>query len=222
MVVAGFLLTGVSWWFFLLAGLGTFGPGILRELNWLHDQDEFQRRTQHRAGYHAFLITGLIAFGLIAFVRSGARTMKDPQELGTLFLALLWCTWFFSWLIDYWGTQKTAARILYGFAWLVFTIISNTGSEWTGWRALLMHPLLTIPFFAMAWLSTRKPLIAGILLLAAAVYFFQFFGFFRREHIGLITQSVTCIVFMGPLIATGVALICVGNTGADDEVVDMT
>ena len=54
MVVAGFLLTGISWWFLLLAAFGTFGPGILREMGWLRDQDEFQRQAVHRAGYHAF------------------------------------------------------------------------------------------------------------------------------------------------------------------------
>ena len=219
MVIAGFLLANISWWFFLLAGLGTFGPGVLREMDWLRDQDEFQRRAQHRAGYHAFLTAGLIAFALVALVRSGARTIKDPQELGTLFLAILWCTWFFSWLLAYWGPQKTVARVLYAFgsAWLVFTIASNTGSEWTGWSALLKHPLLTIPFFVMAWLSTRRPRTAGILLLAAAVFFFQFFGFFRRAHIGLITECVTFILFVGPLIATGFALLCVRENGEDDE-----
>lgn len=32
LVIGGFLLTEVNWWFFLLAAAGTFGPGILREL----------------------------------------------------------------------------------------------------------------------------------------------------------------------------------------------
>ena len=78
MVIAGFLLTSVSWWFLLLTALGTFGPGILREVGWLRDKDEFQRQAAHRAGYHAFLIVGLVAFVLVAFFHSGERTIKDP------------------------------------------------------------------------------------------------------------------------------------------------
>ena len=209
LVIAGFLLTGLSWWFLLLAALGTFGPGVLREMEWLQDKDEFQRRAEHRAGYHAFLTAGLLAFGLVAVFRSGERTLKDPQELATLFLAILWSTWFFSALLAYWGPQKTAARMLYAFGsvWLAFTIVSNTGSEWTGWTALLLHPLLTVPFFGLAWLSSRWPRITGTLLLGASIFFFQFFGIFQRENLGMITQGITFILFLGPLIASGLALL---------------
>ena len=220
-MIAGFLLTGLSWWFVLLSATGTFGPGILRELGWLRDQDEFQRLAAHRAGYHAFLTVGLAAFVLVAFIRSGERMIKDPLELATLFLAILWCTWFFSSLLAYWGPQKTATRVLYGFGsvWLVFTILSNLGSEWNGWAALLLHPLLTVPFFAMAWLSSRWPRIAGTILLAASIFFFQFFGLFQRENLGLITQGITFILFPGPLIASGLALLLFAvpkNTDVED------
>ena len=209
LVIAGFLLASLNWWFLLLAGLGTFGPGVLREMGWLNDRDEFQRRADHRAGYHAFLTAGLLAFFLIAFVRSGERTIKDPEELSTLFLALLWLSWFLSSLLAYWGPQKTAARILVGFgcAWLIFTIVSNLGSEWSGWTALLMHPLLTLPFFGLAWLSKKWPRITGIALLATSVFFFRFFGMFQRPSLGLITQGVTFILFVGPLLGSGLALL---------------
>lgn len=103
-VVAGFWLSSVSWWFFLLVGIGTFGPGLLREFGVLNDRDD------------------------------------------------------------------------------VFAILSNLGSEWTGWTALLLHPLIALPFFGLAWLSRRWPRIAGLLLLALAVFFFRFFGFFDKER----------------------------------------
>jgi len=54
-VIAGFWLSRVSLWFFLLVGVGTFGPGLLRELGLLNDRGEFQRRADHRVGYYAFL-----------------------------------------------------------------------------------------------------------------------------------------------------------------------
>lgn len=62
LAIAGIALTSLSWWFIMLTAMGTFGPGILREAGWLQDQDEFQRRADHRAGYHAFLVSGVLMF----------------------------------------------------------------------------------------------------------------------------------------------------------------
>ncbi len=195
LVIAGFLLTEVNWWFFLLAAAGTFGPGILRELGWLRDKDEFQRQAAHRAGYHAFLVVGLVAFVLVAFFRSGG-TMEHPHRLATFFLALLWFTWFLSSLMAYWGPHKTAVRILitFGSVWLVFAIISNLGPEWTGWPALLLTPLLAAPFFVLAWLSGRWPRIAGVMLLAVSVFLFVL--------IELPTRGRTSIAPVGSLFIT--------------------
>jgi len=219
MVMAGFVLLGVSWWFLLLVALGAFGPGILREMGCLHDRDEFQRRADHRAGYHAFLACGLVACGLVALFRSGEREIRDPEELATLFLALVWFVWIFSSLLAYWGAQKTAARILVGFgcAWLAFTIASNVGSEWTGWPALLLHPLLTLPIFGLAWLSRGWPRVSGVLLLAAAALLFELFGLFRRDNLGLVTQGVTFLLFLGPLIASGIALLAARPRDGEDD-----
>ena len=75
-VIAGFALSGLSWWFFLLVAAGALGPGILRETGWLSDKDEFQRQADHRAGYHAFLTVGLLAFVLVAYIRSGERNVE--------------------------------------------------------------------------------------------------------------------------------------------------
>lgn len=222
LVIGGFLLTEVNWWFFLLVAAGTFGPGILLEVGWLRDKDEFQRQAAHRAGYHAFLIVGLVAFLLVAFFHSGERTIRDPQELVTLLLALLWFTWFFSSLLAYWGAQKTTTRILiaFGSVWLVFAIVSNLGPEWTGWAALLLHPLLAAPFFVLAWLSTRWPRIAGVLLLTVSVLFFLLVFmrvFTRTGGPGLINSSVTFIFFGGPLLASGIALLCTGKKSERSE-----
>ena len=46
-------------------------------------------RADHRAGYHAFLAAGLLAFVLVGDFRSGEREPEDPQELAALSLALL-------------------------------------------------------------------------------------------------------------------------------------
>ncbi len=213
MVIAGFLLTGVSWWWLLLTAAGAFGPGILRELGWLHDKDEFQLQSAHRAGYHAYVTSGLMAFLLVTYFRSSEKTIDHTQELATLFLAILLFTWFLSSLISYWGAPRAAFRFLisFGCAWFVFAIASNVGKEWAGWAAMLLHPMLTIPFFALAWLSTRWPKLTGGLLLAASAFFVQFFGLFRNDHVAIVNQAVTFLLFVGPLLASGTALLSVGS-----------
>lgn len=221
LVIAGLLLTGVSWWFLLLTAAGAFGPGILRELGWLRDKDEFQLLSHYRAGYHAYVTTGLMAFVMVAYFRSSEKTIDHPQELATLFLATLWFTYLLSSLISFWGAQKAAFRFLvaFGCVWLAFAILSNVGKEWTGWTALLLHPLLAVPFFALAWLSTRWPRTTGGLLLVAGAFFVQFFGMFRRPNLAFIDQAVTFVFFIGPLLASGVTLLAVGagKTEPDDD-----
>ena len=216
-ILAGFLLTGLSWWFVIVVGLGIFGPGVLRELGWLRDKDEFQLRAAHRAGYHAFLTAGLTAFVLIGFFRSADRNVENLQELATLFLVLLWFSWLLSALLAYWGARRMATRILiaFGALWLIFTIISNLGSQWTGWMALVMQPLLSAPFFLLAWTARRWPRLTGLLLLAAAAGFCWFFGLFQEAGIDLINDGVVFILFVGPLIASGVALLG-GGKGAEE------
>lgn len=220
LVILGFWLASLSWWFLLLVGAGTLGPGLLRELGWLNDRDELQRQADHRAGYHAFLTSGLVAFALVAFFRSGERVIEDTHELATLFLVLLWFTWLLSTLVAFWGAQKAAARILFVFGSVVlaFAIVSNLGQEWTGWTALLLHPLIALPFFLLAWLSRRWPRVTGILLLAVSVFFVQFFGFFRRDNFGKIDDAVVFILLIGPLLAAGIALLAGGKKGEDSGV----
>jgi hypothetical protein len=209
-VIAGFWLSSVSWWFFVLVGVGALGPGILREIGWLNDKDEFQRMADHRAGYHAFLAVGSLAVILVAFFRSGERAIEHTDRLATLFLALLWFTWLISSLIAYWGPHRAAAWILriFGTVVLAFTILSNLGSEWTGWAALLLHPLLAAPFFLLAWLSRRWPRISGVLLLVAAAFLLRWFG---NDNISPITNGVTLVLFLGPLLAGGIALLFAGR-----------
>lgn len=224
LVIAGFLLCGVTWWFLTLTALGTFGPGILRELGWLRDKDEFQQRAAHRAGYHAFLVTGLAAFILVAYFRSSERVLDHLEELATLLLALLWFTWFLSSLLAYWGARKTAMRILiaFGAVWLAFAILSNVGSEWTGWAALLLHPLIALPFFALAWVTSHWPRIAGVLLLGVSAFLAQWLflpNMLEPGNTNQINDAITMLLLVGPLFASGVALLAAGRPidEADDD-----
>ena len=209
LIGAGFALSSWSPWTLLLAALGAFGPGLCREVGWLADQDEFQRQAAHRAGYHAFLAAGFAGFAIFAFLRAGGRPAADAADVPAVLLAVLWFTWLLSSLVTYWGPATAAARMLlaFGTVWLAFAVVSNVGTEWTGWAALLLHALLCAPFFALAWTSSRWPRVTGSLLLAAAAAAFWGLGIFRNPNLGLLTQGFTFVLFVGPLTASGVALL---------------
>lgn len=206
LVILGFVLSGISWWFFTLVAVGAFGPGILRELGWLNDKDELQLLAARRAGYHAFLVAGFVAVVLVAYIRAVEPELKAPQELATFFLALLWLTWFFSSLMAYWGPRKTASRVLiaFGCAWGLFNIAGHLTEP----IAMLMQLLVTTaPFFVLAWLAGRWPRAAGFLLLAVTISFIVFFEWYRIGPLGLVNQAVVMVLFAGPLLASGIALL---------------
>lgn len=206
LIVIGMMMTAVNEGFLVLVGIGMFGPGVLRELGLVHDKDEFQRRGMRRAGYHAFLVAGIIASLFAAYLRSGDRGLKDLDELATLFLALLWFTWLFSFLLSYWGPQKTAVRILlsFGTLWALFNIFGNMKHP----VAMLMQLLIgAAPFFVLAFAAKRWPRIAGVLLLAASIALMFFFGWHDFNNPELVTQLLVMLLFLGPLVGSGIALL---------------
>ncbi len=218
--VAGLLLTGISWRFLYLSAAGTFGPGILRELGLLRDQDEFQRRAARKAGYHAFLTTGLVAFLIIGHYRAGGSQIGEPEAIVSMLLSLLWFTWLLSSLLAYWGPHRTARTILYafGFVWLIFAIMSNIGSEYRGPLGIIMHAILALPFLILAFLSKKWPRVIGVLLIAASVFFFRFFGLyeiFGAEPLAK-GRGEVIIFFFGPLLTGGLALLF-GTRKTDEE-----
>ena len=217
LVIVGIGLTGVSWWFLAVAALGAFGPGALRELGLLDDKDEFQRQADHRAAYHAYLTTGTLTFLAIAYLRSAERG-EPAGEVALFLLAVLWFTWLFSSLLAYWGPVRTATRTLlvFGAIWLVFNVLANIGDEWAGPVALVMQSLLAAPFFALAWLASRQPRITGGLLIAAAAFFFWLFGGFGGGNLPVFTRALVFVLFQGPLLASGIALLAA--KALDDDV----
>jgi hypothetical protein len=211
LIILGLALADINWGFFFLVGLGMLGPGLLRELGWLKDQDEFQRQAARRAAYHAFLATGFLAFFLVALFRSGYQGIKDPEEVVSLLLVVLWFTWVLSSLLGYWGPKRTARTILitFGTFWLAFNVIGNLNSL----TALVMQCLLAVPFFALAFAARRWPKVAGVLLIAASIFFFYFFGLyeiFGSEPLAR-GRGFVIVIFFGPLFASGVALLRCGS-----------
>lgn len=212
LVVAGVLLSEASWWWFGLAGVGACGPGILRELGVLRDQDEFARRAAQRAGYHAFLATGLFAFLIVAYMRSGKRDLPNQGELATLLLAVLWFVWLLSSLLAYWGARRASTRMLLGFGtcWLAFCLAD------AGKRPLdmLMASLPALPFFALWWLARRWPRVAGAVMILIAGAMYVLFKFYTNVRSGIIVNTGVAILLCGPLLACGMALLREGTEEA--------
>lgn len=217
LVIIGFMLTEINWGFLSLAAIGTFGPGILRELGILNDQDEFQRRAARRAGYHAFLTAGFFTFLLVSYIRSGDRNMGEPEAVVTLILAVLWFTWFLSALLSYWGPQKTVTRVLnaFGVVWLIFNIIGNLTEP----VALIMQSLLSAPFFVLSYVASKWPRIAGALLVGFAIFFFYLFGLYEIVGPNPLEKGrgLVIVLFFGPLLVSGIILLKLGPDSADHD-----
>jgi hypothetical protein len=113
----------------------------------------------------------------------------------------------FSSLFSYWGPHKTAFRILiiFGCAWAVFNILGNLRDP----IAMAMQLLVTTaPFFVLAYVSRRWPRVAGGLLLAVSVFFLSvYFGTPRFSHLLFLVKVATAVLFVGPLLSSGAALL---------------
>jgi hypothetical protein len=219
LTVTGLLLaTTVDMRFLVLAALGTFGPGVLRELHWLHDQDEFQRQAARRAGYHAYLAGGIAAVLVIAGVQAGSVEIAGLALAAALVLAVMWLTWLFSCLLDFFGPQRAASRtlVVFGVFWLMFVVLShlkNLGS-------LPAEGLVVLPFFVLAWATGRWPRVAGVALLLVAAATIVLFGWLHSgdlDHEHLLIRALTFVIFEVPLLASGLALLRTGPPASPDE-----
>ncbi len=209
LMVAGILLAATAdmrW--LILAGAGAFGPGIARELGWLHDQDEFQRQAAWRAGYHAYLAGGFVAVVTIALLQAGQTEIAGPALAAALVLAVLWLAWLFSSLLDYAGARRAAGRTLlaFGVFWACFVVLGNIRQP----AQMAIEGLIVLPFFVLAWTCSRWPRLSGALLLLSGGALTVLLGFTRMEGLDterLLVRSLTFTVFAVPLLASGLALV---------------
>lgn len=222
LIAGGLVGAGILLWMFVsrgflfVAGLGAFGPGILRELGWLRDHDEFQREGAHRAGYHAYLVGGLAAVIVLAIVDWQGTTAEDATEWIRFIVFVLWLTWLFSALLAYWGPERTTALLLrtVGAFWAVFVVADILGSAamprnahdvWTGLLGLGAAILFVAPFFVLGWTVHRWPRRTGIALLVMAAVLLAVLG--GRRNFQWSTYVMTRTLMVGPMIATGIALL---------------
>ena len=83
---------------------------------------------------------------------------------------------------------------------------------------MLMHSVVAAPFFVLAYLARRLPRVTGLLLLMAAAFFIKFFGWYKVGRLGLVSQTITMIVFLGPLIGSGLSLLGIRGDKAPTEI----
>jgi len=229
LVAAGFVILGVllsmfvAEGFLALAGLGAFGPGILRELGLLRDQDEFQRRAAHRAGYHAYLIGGLATAFIVSALWSREATLEDSSEWIMFILVVLWTTWLFSALLAYWGARKTASGVLsvFGSLWAVFVLASIIGEAENIVEILLgalMGSIVVVPFFVLARKAGRWPprRTGAALLAVAALFLVLFVPGWQARAFKLSSLLVTAWLLIVPLVASGIALLREGAQSEED------
>jgi hypothetical protein len=235
LIAGSLMVVGVLLWMFVsksllfVAGIGAVGPGILRELGWLKDHDEFQRQAAHRAGYHAYLVGGLVA----ALVYSADRwqpTSRDSSDILLTILVVLWMAWMFSALLRYWGARRTASRVLIAFGsfWALFVIASLMGesgqpkadiSIWETLLGVLVGASVIGAFFVPAWTAFRWPRPTGRILLLITLVFFVVFttpALGRSGGPPVWTRLLTSSLLLGPLLISAIALLA-EKTGPDDE-----
>lgn len=100
----------------------------------------------------------LVASGLA--LSSGV--VGDADEWARFILIVMWGSWMFSALTEYWGVRKTASRILmtFGSFWALFVIASLVGDAhiprdrhdpWLMVQGMLAGIFFVVPFFVLAW-----------------------------------------------------------------------
>jgi hypothetical protein len=208
-----------------VSALGIFGPGILRELGWLRDHDEFQRQAAWRAGYHAYLAGGLVAVVLLGLLEFFEGTAVGASELVLLVVVVLWMTWLFSAVIAYWGAPRTASTILivFGSFWVLFSIASfmeGFGPD-LGVRTIVLLlsgiVALAAAFFVPAWTAHRWPQVTGVALLVIAVALGWFFLNRGRGGLEWSTRVLTAILLLGPFVLPAIGLLLHGSEDGRDD-----
>ncbi len=159
--------------------------------------------------------TMVAAVFVIAGLRFRVANLDTPEaQWVMLVLAVLWLTWLFTSLLEYWGAGRTAARVLlvFGSFWGLFTVAGHLTEP----LALLMEVVpFVAPFFILAWTAGRWPRLTGVLLLALSAAGFVVLFDLGREFTEGPSRILTFVILLVPLAACGLALVREGGTGPD-------
>ena len=215
MVVAGALLAAsVDMIFLLVFGAGVFGPGVLREMGFLKDHDEFQREASRAAGYRAYLTAGVFLCAWLAVAQRGTADLNSEMaQLLGMVLILLMVVWLLSTLFGYWDARKATALVLpvFGCFWLLFVILSHVNEP----GRILPRTLVAAPVFVLGWSAQRWPRVTGVILVLVGGFFFFAYDMYEAFESRLNAWPVILLMFL-PLMACGLALLRARQDGAEE------
>lgn len=212
---------GIFLWMFVdksllfVAGLGAFGPGILREIGVLGDHDEFQREAARRAGHHAYLLGGMAVVIIASLLEWDAVPIRVDGEWPLVVLLVLWLTWLFSAVTDFWGARRTTSTVLIAFgSFLALFVLADFVGEsnpdistWETVLGFLVGILLVGSFFVPAWTAHRWPRATGAALLALTLVLFVVFRWAPGSGVRWSMMGPIDVIIFGPLLACGIALL---------------
>jgi len=189
----------------LLIVIGLFGPGVLRELGVLKDQDEYQAGAARRAGHRAFLAGGVTILLLIHFKPwpDGPPMSSEMPviPLSTVILVML-LTYLCSYLLEYWGARRGAAAILGTMA--VIGAVGAALDELPDLWHFLVDLRFTAGFLLGIAISRRYPQVAGLYLFVVVfLILINHFAFPATDPSRLMLLAVLVL----PPLAAGIAVI---------------
>ena len=202
--------------------LAVFGPPLLRELGILKDTDEFTRGIVHRAGFHAFLLGGLLlaANQLLQTFSHRVPVAREGHlhvEIHAMWFAII-IAYLVSYLIQYWGPRLGVFRIILAAAAInlieTLSLLRTTYTDPRGPALLSMLAIVSV-LVLLAFLVRSRPRLGGGVLLALLVVAVVFFSSRIDLASGAFWPSLSSLLQIGVLFgATGVALL---HVGAQDE-----
>lgn len=210
LVTIGLLLgTTVHMGFLALLAAGAFGPGLLRQLGWLADLDEFQREAAAQSGLRAYLVSSVLLMAVVIAENWSVLSLSHDQVPASTVVILMFVVYYSSYCLSFWEARVAVSHVLlaFGLFWLGFVVLSHVHRPLTFLVEALVVPG---PFILGAVLCRRWPRAIGLVLLVACV---ASVFVFRLAPIGAASsqevwrKAFVFVLIPVPLAVGGVALL---------------
>jgi hypothetical protein len=197
----------------ILMAIGAFGPGVLRQVGWLNDLDEFQKEAAAKAGLRAYL-AGAIFLMVVLIAQSWHRLdFGNDQIPASTVVTVMLVVYYASYCLSFWDARKAVSRVLlaFGLFWLAFIVLSHASEP----GALLMEGLAVPgPFILCAILCRWWPRVVGLVLLGIsvwAIFFFHMLPIGEADPERVFEKVFIIVLIPLPLAVSGVALFTSGS-----------
>jgi hypothetical protein len=202
--------------FFALIAVGLFGPWLLRGLGVLK-QDEFREEAARRAAEIALATTGLFLVGVLVANGMGgtyseAVKITYDEVPASLPLVILALSYQIASLIRFWGVRVAASRIFFGLGmvWICLAVGALFLEEDpVSAGDLAVFVLITLGFMGLAFLSLRRPRIAGGVALLLSLLLIWATGFLqvRTKNLPWDWIAFEAVLTVVPFAVPGLALL---------------